>query len=90
MLSQSILDQMGVIIVRQTPEQPKGSTHPTMQEECATEFVVHYLKPEAETHPEQPPPQLLRAKLGGVPLAVLSQLRAIRKLWDKTMNSHFL
>lgn len=62
-------DRGEVIVYRQSPH-----THAPSREAVAAEEILQKVKRKATEHPEQPPAQLLRSELGGVPDAVLSQL----------------
>lgn len=61
-----------VIVLRGPKDSPH--THPPNREEAAADVVMEKIKRKAELHPEQPPAQLLRTELAGVPAGVLSQL----------------
>jgi len=63
----------GGIEVVKGPKKSKHS-HPPNREESATGKLTSQIKRKAEDHPEQPPTQLLRAELQGIPGGVLSQL----------------
>lgn len=59
--------------------------HPPNQEQTKAEMFVQELKRKAEEHPEQPPRQLIRNELLGVPSGVLSQL-PLREALRKTVR----
>jgi hypothetical protein len=61
-----------VVVLKGPKESPH--THPPNREEAAADVVKEKIKRKAEDHPEQPPAQLLRTELAGVPAGVLSQL----------------
>lgn len=72
-----------------------GHDHPPNREEAAADVVRQAIKRKAASNPEQPPAQLLRTELAGVPAGVLSQLpdqpalaQAIRRTRRRNMPTN--